>query len=339
MTSLTQINLTYNHMPLQDPNKIYTNLSDNILDWGVTLRRFKRHPLDESSVQSSYEALELEMKNDISPIYKGQIVSILDDDAPYYVNNDLNQATSYYADRIFTNSYFNYVEAAYYVNRYQLGTYYTGVGEWTQLEYKDGTNIVERNAYAEVFNDYRTNYAAGEYSHVEGSSNTATDGASYSHVQGLANTATKQASFTGGYNNDNNSSYSIVSGDTNTASGTSNVTVGSGNENNADYAIVNGLENIAGTEGINSIISGTQNNNSGPNSQVAGNSNVNDGENSNVIGAGNTNNGKNNYVNGSDNNTTTAANNVIISGTGNETSGENNITSGNNNVNTGVNLL
>ena len=165
-----------------DNESLYATYNDNIIDFGASFRRYKRTPLDESDVQNSYDMLENEMSNAQSPIYKGQIVSILNHTdnlpttgmtyspgAPYYIGNESNSNTSYYADRVITNSYFNFIESAYYVNRYQLGTYYTGVGAWSNLTYKDNnsnTHVVTGNAYSEIFNDYKNNLAICSYSHV-----------------------------------------------------------------------------------------------------------------------------------------------------------------------------
>ena len=342
-----------------DNKSLYSTYNDNIIDFGASFRRYKRTPLDESDVQTSYDMLEKEMSNSKSPMYKGQIVSILNHTdnlpdtgmtyspgAPYYIGNESNSNTSYYADRVITNSYFNYVESAYYVNRYQLGTYYTGVGAWSNLTYKDNnsnTHIVTGNAYAEIFNDYVSNSAIGAYSHVEGSYNTATEKATYSHVEGKSNTANASYNYTGGLNNTNNGEAAITNGKDNTNSGNYSIVAGNDNSNTGKNSLVVG-ENDTTNSGDNSAVGGNHSNNSAENSIVwgyyntnksnnsltIGNNNTVEGDSNSVIGSSNTVIGKNNDTSGNLNTLSSNASNNVITGTSNSSTGDNSFIGGNN---------
>ena len=268
-------------MPIINVNNkpLYATYNDNTIDFGASFRRYKRMPLDESSVHESYSMLNNEMTYSKSPIYKGQIISVTNQDvpvaglsyspgAPYYIGNEKGTNISYYADRLITNSYFNYVEAAYYVNRYQLGTYYTGVGEWDNITIDPNTNAVNYNAYSEIFNDYVTNSAKGAYSHVEGSGNTATDKATYSHVEGKGNSTDAPYTSTGGLSNVNNGQSSLVNGanNKNTYGGEYSIVSGKSAYNSGSASLVTGLEN-KNIGGDYSQVAGRYNNNSGDNSK------------------------------------------------------------------------
>ena len=342
-----------------DNESLYATYNDNIIDFGASFRRYKRTPLDESDVQNSYDMLEKEMSNSKSPIYKGQIVSILNHTdnlpttgmtyspgAPYYIGNESNSNTSYYADRVITNSYFNFIESAYYVNRYQLGTYYTGVGAWSNLTYKDNnsnTHVVTGNAYAEIFNDYKNNLAIGAYSHVEGSYNVATEKAAYSHVEGKLNITNAPYSSTGGLNNTNNGeaaiingkdngntgNYSIVAGNDSTNTGKNSLVIGENDTTNSgDNSAVGG--NHSTNFAKNSIVWGDYNTNKSNNSLTIGNNNTVEGDSNSVIGSSNTIIGKNNDASGNLNTLSSNASNNVITGTSNSSTGNNSFIGGTN---------
>lgn len=89
---------------------------------------------------------------------------------------------TYYADRIVLRQEMDYALDKNYVNKYQLGTYYTGVGLWWDSwntinggarnyrdlkEVPDGTYFTS-TSYSEIFNDYTYNKATGNYAHAEG---------------------------------------------------------------------------------------------------------------------------------------------------------------------------
>ena len=176
------------------------------LDTYFSIRRNNRKPLEENSVMVSYEALAKEMADAHSTIYKGQIVVTngpktgqLEDESkdsrffmPWLIKNDGNTQTTYYADRLLTGSYTSYFLESRYVTKYQLGTKYTGVGQWADVK---GTSYAT-STYTEIFNDYKTNTAPIHekddarmpllsHTHIEGYGNYATY--SYAHVEGSGN--------------------------------------------------------------------------------------------------------------------------------------------------------
>lgn len=177
---------------------IFGIVDKNDLDVGFSFRRHHRSPLEENSLFTSYSKLEEEMKNEHSSIYKGQIVVTYGPEGqdsvyftPFLIKNDNDKGnTSYYADRIITATYqSNYIDNIY-VKKEQLGTIYTGVGQWADVQ---GQQIAS-NTYSELFNDYRGNtitlhenddvaqpYTA--YAHAEGAGNYIN--ASYAHAEGL----------------------------------------------------------------------------------------------------------------------------------------------------------
>lgn len=178
---------------------IFAKVNKEDLDVGFSLRRHHRSPLEENSLYTTYEALEAEMKNEHSSIYKGQIVVTQgpEDDkkstyfTPYLIKNDNDKSkTSYYADRILTLSYQNEYLDSIYVKNTQLGTQYTGVGQWADVKGQE----ISTYTYSEVFNDYNENkisiheksdptLAYNMYSHAEGSHTYVT--MSYGHAEGF----------------------------------------------------------------------------------------------------------------------------------------------------------
>lgn len=107
------------------------------------------------------------------------------------------RGNTYYADRIVLKQEMDYALDKNYVNKYQLGTYYTGVGLWWDSwnsinggarnyrdlkEVPDGTYFTSLS-YSEIFNDYTYNKATGNYAHAEGY-HTYVVGSSYAHAEG-----------------------------------------------------------------------------------------------------------------------------------------------------------
>lgn len=178
---------------------IFAKVNKEDLDVGFSLRRHHRSPLEENSLYTTYEALEAEMKNEHSSIYKGQIVVTQGPEedknstyfTPYLIKNDNDSSkTSYYADRILTMSFQNKYFDGMYVKKTQLGTYYTGVGQWADVKGQE----ISTNTYSEVFNDYSNNTITihekentdlpyNMYSHAEGSHNYVS--MSYGHAEGF----------------------------------------------------------------------------------------------------------------------------------------------------------
>ena len=86
---------------------------------------------------------------------------------------------TYYADRIVLRQEMDYMLDRNYVTKYQLGTYYTGVGMWWDSwnrsrsyveqgkEVPDNTYFIS-TTYSEIFNNYAYNRATGSYAHAEG---------------------------------------------------------------------------------------------------------------------------------------------------------------------------
>lgn len=109
---------------------------------------------------------------------------------------------TYYADRIVLKQEMDYALDKNYVNKYQLGTYYTGVGLWwdswntvkggartyveANKEVPDGTYFTT-TTYSEIFNDYAYNKATGSCAHAEGY-HTYVMSSSYAHAEGLSTT-------------------------------------------------------------------------------------------------------------------------------------------------------
>lgn len=201
------------------------------LDWVSVAHRKNREPTDDSQKELSYKGLlwELNLVDDnynpghnnggSNNYYKGQYTSVTDDDnpannGPWYITYsalDENRGTgkykfeghiddqttalkSYYADRIVLRQELDYALDKNYVNKYQLGTYYTGVGLWwdsweksrkyieANKEVPDGTYFTS-TTYSEIFNDYAYNRATGNYAHAEGY-HTYIVSSNYAHTEG-----------------------------------------------------------------------------------------------------------------------------------------------------------
>ena len=220
--------------------------------WANIIGRSTHAPLDGSTVMLSYDDLRQALAGVASVdgyepdgegnTFVGQITanisnssntqySPVDDPTgrtgPWYIysyKGNTGKASSYYATRILT-----YMEMqAHYVRKYELGSYYTGVGEWYQLArsadsadkalsvaFKD-SNVPFTNAqaatmtYGEIFNDYTYNralsyahaegrhtYATGYTAHAEGSQTLASG--NYSHAQGGLTVASGTYSHSEGY--------------------------------------------------------------------------------------------------------------------------------------------
>lgn len=99
-----------------------------------------------------------------------------------HIDSPATAAITYYADRIVLKQELDYALDKNYVSKYQLGTYYTGVGLWWDSwnsisggarnyrdlkEVPDGTYFTT-TSYSEIFNDYAYNRATGNYAHAEG---------------------------------------------------------------------------------------------------------------------------------------------------------------------------
>lgn len=184
---------------------LFTIKNKQELDVGFSIRRHKRTPFDENSLLYSYTYLEEEMRSVDSFIYKGQIVvtqglkDIEGNDtkspiyySPWLIKNDTNDNTKFYADRIVTASYNEKYLEDRYVKKTQLGTRYTGVGQWADVKGIE----THTNTYSEVFNDYVTNFISVHenndkeqpylsYAHVEGYNNSVY--MSYVHAEGKDN--------------------------------------------------------------------------------------------------------------------------------------------------------
>lgn len=201
------------------------------LDVGFSVRRYKRAPIEENSVMPDTTYLAYEMKSPNSSIYKGQIVVAQDSEtndiayySPWLIKNKTNSNTTYFADRIMTASYTEQFLEGRYVRKTQLGTEYTGVGQWSDVK-----GIEEKTStYSEVFNDYSYNIIPIHenddktqpylvYSHAEGANNKVYK--SYSHAEGLNNTVNGSVSHAEGQGNYADGDYSHVEGYNNIASG------------------------------------------------------------------------------------------------------------------------
>lgn len=236
----------------------YASQSHQELDTDFSLRRTSRKPLEENAVMSSYEALEKEMASKESTIYKGQIVVADGPDtkdsrffAPWLIKTDSENAKDeYYADRIMTGSYTAYFLEERYVTKYQLGTKYTGVGQWADVK---GTEE-ETSTYTEIFNDYNTNVAPAHekdddsmpylsHAHIEGYGNYADH--SYVHVEGSNNMAYARNAHVEGNQNSAYGVASHASGSHTLAKGDCSTTLGSYSSAFGDSSIAGGHKAIA----------------------------------------------------------------------------------------------
>lgn len=277
------------------------------LDTGFSFRRHKRAPIDENSLIYSYTYLKQEMSSPDSFIYKGQIVvtqglkDIEGNDtkspiyySPWLIKNDTNDNTKYYADRIVTASYNEKYLEDRYVKKTQLGTKYTGVGQWADVK----GNETHTNTYSEVFNDYVTNfipihennnktqpylsYAHVEgyknsvymsYAHAEGKNNIIKGSVGHAegkdnqvlgyagHVEGVLNIASGAYSHAQGKNSSAQGEASFVSGINSSASGKGSVGLGGNVTSSNTYSFATGINtqaiaNYAFAEGSMSVASG-----------------------------------------------------------------------------------
>lgn len=114
-----------------------------------------------------------------------------------HIDSAATAVNTYYADRIVLRQELDYALDKNYVNKYQLGTYYTGVGLWWdswntvnggartyvgKKEVPDGTYFTT-TTYSEIFNDYTYNKATGSCAHAEGYHTYVVD-SSYAHGEG-----------------------------------------------------------------------------------------------------------------------------------------------------------
>jgi hypothetical protein len=99
--------------------------------------------------------------------------------------------------------------------------------------------------HSEVFNDFETNVALGDYSHVEGHSNNALEGAKYSHVEGSSNIVSSESSHAEGSSNviNANCPYSHIEGKSNNISAEGSHIEGLNNSSSGKYSHVEGKGN------------------------------------------------------------------------------------------------
>lgn len=267
----------------------YASQSHQELDSYFSIRRTNRKPLEENTVMVSYEALEKEMASPTSTIYKGQIVvtngpkkgNAVPEDKdsrffmPWLVKTDNDQAKDqFYADRVMTGSYTTYFLEQRYVTKYQLGTKYTGVGQWVDVKGEDTED--GSKTYTEIFNDYDTNvapihekndkdmpylshahiegygnYADHSYVHVEGSGNMAY--ARNAHVEGEQNSAYGVAVHAGGSHTLAKGNYSTTLGRESVAYGESSLSAGYKTIANEPYSVALGKGTVTNGEGAIAI--------------------------------------------------------------------------------------
>ena len=108
----------------------------------------------------------------------------------------------------------------------------------------------------EIFNNYTTNIASGNYSHAEGAGTTAS--AMYSHAEGLTTTASKMSSHAEGINTTASGDSSHAEGVTTTASGVyshaeGSYTTASGGSSHAEGADTTASGKYSHTEGSGTI--------------------------------------------------------------------------------------
>jgi len=252
------------------------------IDGGFSIRRHKRAPIEENSVMTSYSYLEYEMKSPNSSIYKGQIVVTQDNTSnspiyysPWLIKNDNDKNnTTYYADRIVTSSYNEKFLEERYVRKSQLGTYYTGVGQWADVKGKEEPT----STYSEIFNDYVSNvipihenddknqpYLA--YAHAEGAGNKIYK--SYSHAEGIMNVVYGKSAHAEGEGNYADGDYAHVEGYWNSASGTYSHAQGEHSKSQGKASFASG--SYANARGTGSVALGTNTNAEGEYSVAAGN--------------------------------------------------------------------
>ena len=276
---------------------VFEGTNKQVVDVNFTMRRTSRQPLEDNQLMVSYAALVKEMVDPNSSIYKGQIVVTQGPEdqnpinfTPYLIKNDEATNTSYYADRIATSSYIQHYLDGYYVKKVQLGTTYTGVGQWEDVKGTDGS--IPTTSYSEIFNDYKTNSVGiksgytrdAKFAHVEGSNNT-TNGDT-SHVEGDNNTNSGTSSHVEGSNNsiDTDGNYSHAEGYGNRIQENVEYSHVEGKSNivNASGAHAQGIETTA--NGVGSFSGGYQTNSNGTYSTALGIGNTSEGSGSVALG-------------------------------------------------------
>ena len=283
--------------------------------WAQIFNRTLHQPLELSQVQPNldYFNLDLNDKGSTANMYKGQIVVVTNDNnanntltnskfspfddktgrtGPYLIygytcsSNSING--TYYADRILTYT----EQQAHYVRKYDLGAYYSGVGEWWQLTrstyendvklaniYRDSEKTFSDEqaasfSYGEIFNDYISNSAFGSYSHAEGYHTLAL--AYASHAEGISTTASGNYSHAEGSATTTSGNYSHAEGSATTASG---------GVSHAEGANTTASGSSAHAEGSATIASGTASHTEGYNTTASGNYSHAEGYNTTAIGA------------------------------------------------------
>jgi hypothetical protein len=225
-----------------------------ISPWDGMFARSQHAPLDASQVVASYNDLQLALNHGWNGLsnavtsyglsdgeqnaFIGEIITAYGTTEPVYDKTGLtgpwivtsyskNQNTSiayasYNADRLLTYQ----EQLAHFVRRYDLGSYYSGVGEWYQLtrstdsndktlakEYRDSGLSLSNPAnftYGEIFNDYTYNKAL-----------------SYAHAEGWHTYAIGYASHAGGKNSLAEAPYSIAVGESVKTEGNASAAFGS----------------------------------------------------------------------------------------------------------------
>lgn len=324
----------------RDPKEIFSNQVNKekkkVVDVSFSMRRNTRQPLEENSVVTDYNKLKEEMANSKSSIYKGQIVvtqgTSLDEHgnevvntspqyfSPYLIKNDFVSSTTYYADRIFTQSYMNeYI--ANYVKKGQLGTLFTGVGQWADVKGREQAT----STYSEIFNDYSNNVVRNDvkYAHIEGFGNIASgdvahveghkvEGAgTYSHVEGSYSKASGFVAHAEGDHTNASGDYSHTQGtftsasqqaataigDHTVASGTNSLSTGK--STNAIGINSTTFGNLTKARAENSIAGGLNSEALAKNAIAIGNNTLASGENSSAFGDGSTASGISSHAEGS----------------------------------------
>ena len=290
------------------------------VDISFSFRRNTRQPLEVNAVFTTYEKLEEEMANPHSSIYKGEIVVTAPEGAssayyvPYLIKNDTGQPTSYYAERIFTDSYMA-LYISDYVKKTQLGTKYTGVGQWTSPNGQE----TPTTTYSEKFNDYVNNYIdnAATYSHAEGGSNIVSASYAhaegkdnniettgiYSHIEGKENKISGEASHAEGYKTQAFGKASHASGISSTANGEASTAIGNSTNANGPISFASGNNtyaegNVSATFGNNTYALGKYSFATGDNTYAKGESSASFGNNTYANGNYSSASGSNSKANG-----------------------------------------
>lgn len=313
---------------LKTPSNYFTNELNRKLngkksvDVSFSFRRNTRQPLEVNAVFTTYEKLEEEMANPYSSIYKGEIVVTAPEGAsstyyvPYLIKNDTGQPTSYYAERIFTDSYMA-LYISDYVKKTQLGTTYTGVGQWTSPNGQE--TLTTPLTYSEKFNDYVSNTIddGAAYSHVEGANNTVnasyahSEGKDnnieatgiYSHVEGKENRISGDAAHAEGYKTQAFGRTSHASGISTIANGEASTAIGNSTNANAAISFASGNNtyaegNVSATFGNHTYALGPYSFATGDNTYAKGESSASFGNNTYANGNYSSASGSNSNANG-----------------------------------------